>query len=84
MENINELNELNELIRECTGDIIMAICFLSNTCLASSIINNYFINNDDDDNYIFYNIINVVIGLSLAYPYYILYTKYINFHLKNI
>jgi len=83
MENTNNLNELNELIRECTGDIIMSICFLGNTFLASSVVNNYFINDEDDDN-ILYNIINVVIGLSLAYPYYILYTKYINFHLKNI
>ena len=69
---------------ECTGDIIMSICMIGNTCLSLSIVNNYYINEcyiDEDYKYdIFYK---GIVGVSLAYPYYILYTKYINFYLKN-
>ncbi len=81
------IDSTNDLIKECTGDIIMSICMIGNTCLSLSIVNNYYINEcyiDEDYKYdIFYKGINILVGVSLAYPYYILYTKYINFYLKN-
>jgi hypothetical protein len=69
----------HELIKECSGDIIMSICFLGNTCVALSILNYYYIDEDYDN---LYNIINTIAYFSLAYPYYILYTKYIKFNVK--
>lgn len=86
------IDSTNDLIKECTGDIIMSICMIGNTCLSLSIVNNYYINEcyiDEDYEYedykynIFYKVINALVGVSLAYPYYILYTKYIKIHLKN-
>lgn len=68
------MENTNKLIKECTSDIIMSICFLGNSCIALSILNNYNV----DENYdVLYSIINMLLVFSLAYPYYILYTKYI-------
>jgi hypothetical protein len=66
----------NEFIKECTSDILMSICFLGNAFLALNILNNY------EDYDMLYIAINIFMGFSLAYPYYILSTKYINFTIK--
>jgi hypothetical protein len=73
MENINDTNDL---IKECTSDIIMSICFLGNTFFALSIFNNYYIDKDYNN---LYNSMNLIIIFSLVFPYYILYTKYIKY-----
>jgi hypothetical protein len=75
MENENN----TELIKECTGDIIISICNIGNAIVALNILNNYYIDEDYD---ILYKFINVLLGISLAYPYYILFTKYIKFYIK--
>ena len=58
----------NNLIKECTGDIITSICYLGNVNVTLSILNNYYIDKEYDN---LYNGINIIVLFSLAYPYYI-------------
>ena len=79
--NLNHGNENVEyLIKDCIGDVILTIICLGNICLA---LYNLHLKLDCDENYNVFSFWNIFLGISVIFPYVIMGRKYINMFRKN-